>query len=74
MTKKDAIEKVLDIARSEIGYYEKSNNFMLDNKTENAGSANYTKYARDLDAVANFYNGKKQGFAYCDVFHDWLHY
>ena len=44
---------------------------MLDDKTANAGSANYTKYARDLDAIGDFYNGKKQGFAWCDVFVDW---
>ena len=74
MTTSQAIERVLDIARNEIGYREKASNSQLDDKTANTGSANYTKYARDLDAVTNFYNGAKQGFAYCDVFHDWLHY
>lgn len=32
---------------------------------------NYTKYARDLDAIPGFYNGHKQGYAWCDVFVDW---
>lgn len=63
-------QKVLDIALSEVGYLEKASNSNLDDKTANAGSKNYTKYSRDLAAV-NFYNGKKQGAAWCDVFVDW---
>lgn len=74
MTENRAINKVLDLARSEIGYKEKQSNAQLDNKTANAGSGNWTKYARDLDSVANFYNGAKNGFAWCDVFVDWLFY
>ena len=64
-------QKVINIALAEEGYREKANNAMLDDKAGNAGSGNYTKYARDLDALGDFYNGKKQGFAYCDVFVDW---
>ena len=74
MTKNQAIEKVLTLARNEIGYHEKASNSNLDSKTGNSGGANYTKYARDLDRVTNFYNGAKQGFAWCDVFFDWLFY
>lgn len=66
------VEKVINAAKSEVGYLEKANSKQLDDKTANAGYNNYTKYARDLDAIGNFYNGKKQGFAYCDVFIDWL--
>lgn len=33
-------------------------------------SSNWTKYARDL-AAAGYYNGRKNGFAWCDVFTDW---
>ena len=36
----------------------------------NAGAANWTKYARDL-AAAGYYNGNKNGYAWCDVFVDW---
>ena len=43
----------------------------LDSKTLNVGKMNYTKYARDLDNIPGFYNGRKQGFAWCDVFVDW---
>lgn len=68
-----AAGKVIAIAKSEVGYIEKASNDRLDDKTANAGSANYTKYARDLDAIEGFYNGKKQGFPYCDVGVDWCH-
>ena len=39
-----AIEKVILIAKNEIGYLEKKSNSQLDSKTANAGSNNYTKY------------------------------
>lgn len=63
---------VIAIAEAEVGYLEKASNKNLDDKTANAGTQNYTKYARDLDAIPGFYNGKKNGFAWCDVFVDWL--
>lgn len=63
--------KVIKIARNEVGYLEKASNNNLDSKTGNAGSANYTKYARDLDKISGFYNGKKNGYPWCDVFVDW---
>ena len=66
-----ATEKVIAVARAEVGYREKGSKAQLDDKTANAGSGNYTKYARDLDAVTGFYNGLKQGYAWCDVFVDW---
>ena len=65
------ITKLINIAKAEIGYLEKASNKNLDSKTANAGSKNYTKYARDLDAISGFYNGKKNGYAWCDVFTDW---
>ena len=43
---------------------------MLNDKTANSGSNNWTKYARDL-AAAGYYNGNKNGYAWCDVFVDW---
>ena len=66
------IQALIKVARAEVGYLEKKSNSQLDNKTANAGSNNYTKYARDLDAISGFYNGKKNGFPWCDVFVDWL--
>lgn len=63
--------KVVSVALAEIGYVEKKSNASLDDKKANAGGANYTKYARDLDAIKGFYNTPKQGAAWCDVFVDW---
>lgn len=63
--------EIVKIALGEVGYLEKASNQNLDSKTANAGSANYTKYARDLDKIAGFYNGRKNGYAWCDVFVDW---
>ena len=62
---------VLKVARDEVGYLEKESNRYLDDDTANAGDENYTKYARDLDSINGFYNGKKNGYAWCDVFVDW---
>ena len=72
MTVEQAKQKVLDLARSEIGYHEKASNNQLNDKTANSGGANYTKYAEYLDSFAGFYNGPKNGYAWCDVFVDYL--
>lgn len=64
-------EKVINVALNEVGYREKETNSNLDDKTANAGDENYTKYARDLDNIEGFYNGKKNGYDWCDVFVDW---
>ena len=58
MTQNEAIEKVLDLAKGEIGYHEQGDNV--------------TKYAAYLDSISGFYNGPKNGFAWCDVFVDYL--
>ena len=64
--------KVLAVAVGELGYKEKATNTSLQDKTANAGKNNYTKYANDFDTkYAGFYNGKKNGFAWCDMFVDW---
>ena len=62
---------IVTIALAEVGYWEKASNASLDDKTANAGAANWTKYARDL-AAAGYYNGNKNGYAWCDVFVDWF--
>ena len=69
---KKYVSKLLEIANAELGYLEKKSNKDLYSKTGNAGSANYTKYAYEFDTkYSGFYNGKKNGFAWCDVFVDW---
>lgn len=57
-------KEALAVAVSEIGYKEKKSNKDLDSKTGNAGSANYTKFARDTKG----YWGNKQGFEWCTTF------
>nr|DAW57880.1 MAG TPA: hypothetical protein [Caudoviricetes sp.] len=64
MTKSEAINVVLGIAKEEIGYLEKKNNSKLDSKTGNAGSANYTKYWRDIKP-------SYQGQPWCAAFISW---
>ncbi len=63
-------DDVIRIALAELGYREKATNAGLDDPSANAGSGNWTKYARDLSA-AGYYNGNKNGYAWCDVFVDW---
>lgn len=64
--------KVISIAAAEVGYKEKATNYNLDDKTANAGSGNYTKYAAEIDkSYPQFYNGRKNGYAWCDLFVDW---
>lgn len=64
--------KVISVALAEVGYLEKGSNSNLDSKTGNAGYKNYTKYSRDFDQnFPTFYNGKKSGAEWCDIFVDW---
>ncbi len=64
-------KKVIRVALAEVGYLEKRTPEHLDDKLLNAGYNNYTKYARDLAEIPGFYNGNKNGYAWCDVFVDW---
>ena len=59
-----AAEKLIHIAKEEVGYLEKKSMKDLDHKTANAGTNNYTKYARDLYPSL-------QGQPWCDMFVDW---
>jgi len=58
MTVQEAINKVIKLAEEQVGY--------------KAGSGKWTKYAKDMDAIGDFYNYKKQGVDWCDIFYDWL--
>ena len=40
------VKAVLDLAESYVGYLEKASDYMLEDKTANAGSANYTIFAK----------------------------
>ena len=64
MTIVEAKNKVIKIAKNEDGYLEKASNSQLDSKTANAGSANFTKYWRDVLPEWN-------GSYWCAVFIAW---
>lgn len=64
MTVSEAINKVIAIAKAEVGYLEKRSNASLDDKTANAGSNNYTKYWRDIKS-------DYQGQPWCACFVTW---
>ena len=66
-------KEVLAVAASQIGYCEKKTNAYLDDFTKNAGSNNYTKYARDL-YKAGYWNGNKNGYDWCTTFVAWCIY
>lgn len=67
MNKEKAIDALIATAEKEVGYLEKKSNSQLDDKTANAGSANYTKYWRDLKPIY-------QGQPWCAVFVSWIMY
>ena len=60
----NAIDKLIQIAKNEIGYLEKTSNSQLDSKTANAGENNYTKYWRDIKP-------DYQGQPWCAAFVSW---
>ena len=65
-----AQERLIGTAEDQVGYMGKRSNSQLDEYKSNT-SGKWTKYARDLDALGDFYNGKKNGYDWCDVFVDW---
>lgn len=58
MTIRQAQEKVIKIAQSQIGY---------------KSTDKHTKYAKELDSYGFIYNGPKDGYDWCDVFADWCY-
>lgn len=63
-------ERLIATAVDQVGYIGHRSNSQLDTPTANGGGK-YNKFARDLDALGDFYNGPKNGFDWCDVFVDW---
>lgn len=66
-----AVERLIATAESQVGYLEKRSNSQLEDFTANAGYNNWNKYAAFLDNLGNVYNGKKNGYDWCDVFVDY---
>ena len=70
-----AVDQVIALAKQELGYLEKKDNNLkyLFDKTANAGSNNYTKYAYEIwTKWPDFFNGNKNGYAWCASFVCWL--
>lgn len=70
------IQKVLDLAKSYVGYLEKASNSQLESFTANAGSANYTIFAKKY---ADYGFGNYQAQPWCAlavtvIFYDALGY
>lgn len=61
-------DKIIKVAKTQIGYLEKKSNAFLDHFTKNAGTKNYTKYAEEYK---KFTGSNLQGQAWCDMFVDW---
>lgn len=59
-----AIDKLINIAQEEVGYLEKKNLLMLQQKTSNPGYNNYTKYWEDIKP-------EWQGEPWCACFVTW---
>ena len=62
---KSEVEKIIEVAKGEVGYLEKKSNNQLDSKTANAGYNNYTKYWRDVKPEWN-------GSYWCACFVTWI--
>lgn len=67
-------KKVIDIALKEVGYLEKKNgdSKYLNDKTKNAGMANYTKYGKEMHEL--YPKTMDYPAAWCDCFVDWCFY
>ena len=62
---KSELEKVIEVAKGELGYLEKKSNSQLDSKTANAGDNNWTKFWRDVKP-------EWQGQPWCACFITWV--
>ena len=56
-------DDVIAVAKNEVGYSEKASSNNLNDKKKNAGSGNYTKYAKEV--------GHTNGLAWCATFVTW---
>lgn len=68
----NTVDKVISIAEAEVGYLEKKSNSQLYDKTANAGSANYTKYGKEMHDI--YPTVMDFPASWCDAFCDWCFY
>ena len=65
----NGLEKLLELAKAQIGYQEKTGAVGLDDPDANAGQNNYTKYSRDVDSWGLM---GCQGQPWCCTYQFWL--
>lgn len=68
------VESVLALLESQVGYHEKASNANLKDFDYNAGSGNFTKFAKELDDIHywNLGNSNKNGYEWCAAFCNWI--
>lgn len=63
---------LVKFAAAQVGYKEKASNEDLYDNTANAGNKNFTKFSDTINKkYPGFYNGKKVGSPWCDIFVDY---
>ena len=69
-----AAQYAVESFRKWVGYHEKATNSQLDSFTANSGSGNYNRFSKLIDDLRdkgyNVYNGRKNGYAWCDASFD----
>lgn len=60
-------DKVIQCAKSQVGYLEKNSDKYLEDFKKNAGNRNYTKYAKEFQKATGL---NYQAQAWCDMFND----
>ena len=68
----NTVDKVIKIAEAENGYKEKKSNKQLYDKNANAGSANYTKYGKEMHDI--YPEIMDFPAPWCDAYVDWCFY
>ena len=62
------VDKVIKIAKAEVGYLEKKSNKDLDSKTANAGKANYTKYGKWIGMNGDYWCASFVSWCFCTAY------
>lgn len=69
-----AAQYFIDKFKSYVGYHEKATNAQLEDFTANSGSNNWNRFAAAIDKLRDegylVYNGKKNGYDWCDLSFD----
>lgn len=68
-----SVDNLITLAKHYVGYLGKYMDQDLESFTANP-NGKYNMFASELDSLGDFYNGKKNGYDWCDVFYDWLLY